>query len=959
MSVLIQAMTVLIPVAALKRSFPGGLEGFRAAAPNSTFRSDGVLVAVDFMLPRDAEVFVQILRREGLEHLRAGECVDIALADVQRGVINPCRWLEVRTDDYGNTVAVKVGAPHRPLAVPRNWRPGNTLTFVPTPPEELPVDEETGLRYMIDGNGRKLYLGQRFEDDDPQSRLALAAPELLRFAINNVWKTLLERGWVGLAMPNASDPPFHVAMRFENQLGLVYVKAKWGSTPLTPFDSTYEANLIAAARNMRGIPIVAECGVFAATQMSPQSVEDHPDGRTVWLGPGSLKIDNPLIETLSFVRAGTHRVIREDEFDLTERIEISDWELLDFAVQVARTKLEEQGYSIESWTTEANAAPHIRARKDDLVHRVVVGPGRYPVAEPIYDQTRLMAAAETTLLQGGMLWKMPVLVANAEDQFLGSHVRPLYRGEAALIKCTGLEAVDPTTTFSSRSVRLFVSSTFKDFQKEREILAKEVVPELRKRSAGRGVAVSLVDLRWGVSRADVAASQAVAACLREIENSHPFFIAFLGQRRGTVPTALFLNHLKEGDGWLVEYVGRSITELEIAYSMLKPNVKNPSALVFARTNRSILGKGREPKFAHDFKRLAGALRHKGYPLHPLSSDFREMATSKLWQLIQQHFPDDPWESHILSSLRRHRQFACHAAGVLSIKEAPKQTEQFLPSSWEASAMAGLLSLTHRRTGASVLEHFCALESTKDPVRAFNERLLNFKNHITNEIGGSAHKIGSLDFTRHTSAAIGTWAARTKHPAVIVLADTPLLGEREGEVLDALRESLPDCCYVVRVGDSGFGTPTYAPDFLRHYLSLSGKTLDEDDQQVILGHPLAHDLSFQHFVADHLIDTASHASLHEDLSEISSAHTFSSLAEIVHGRIRRMCLPGDNWRRVLAHALSVTATSEEDLIRTLSLKPARYFRIQAALAPLFERWGSRLRLHQGASWAKLHSVLMNS
>lgn len=51
----------------------------------------------------------------------------------------------------------------------------------------------------------------------------------------------------------------------------------------------------------------------------------------------------------------------------------------------------------------------------------------------------------------------------------------------------------------SRVIRVFLSSTFRDFMQERDLLVKEVFPELRRKAQERGVEVVDVDLRWGIT----------------------------------------------------------------------------------------------------------------------------------------------------------------------------------------------------------------------------------------------------------------------------------------------------------------------------------------------------------------------------------------------------------------------------------------------------------------------------
>ena len=50
--------------------------------------------------------------------------------------------------------------------------------------------------------------------------------------------------------------------------------------------------------------------------------------------------------------------------------------------------------------------------------------------------------------------------------------------------------------------RLFLSSTFGDFQAEREALKDRVWGELEAYCAARGASFEVVDLRWGISESD-------------------------------------------------------------------------------------------------------------------------------------------------------------------------------------------------------------------------------------------------------------------------------------------------------------------------------------------------------------------------------------------------------------------------------------------------------------------------
>ena len=46
---------------------------------------------------------------------------------------------------------------------------------------------------------------------------------------------------------------------------------------------------------------------------------------------------------------------------------------------------------------------------------------------------------------------------------------------------------DPSAASESREIRVFLSSTFRDFNEERRLLATQVFPELNRRARERGV----------------------------------------------------------------------------------------------------------------------------------------------------------------------------------------------------------------------------------------------------------------------------------------------------------------------------------------------------------------------------------------------------------------------------------------------------------------------------------------
>jgi DNA replication protein DnaC len=86
-----------------------------------------------------------------------------------------------------------------------------------------------------------------------------------------------------------------------------------------------------------------------------------------------------------------------------------------------------------------------------------------------------------------------------------------------------------------REVRVFISSTFRDFHAERDYLVKNVFPEIREWCCQWKLHFVDIDLRWGVTEEQARSGKVIDICLEEVDGSRPFFICMLGNRYGWVP----------------------------------------------------------------------------------------------------------------------------------------------------------------------------------------------------------------------------------------------------------------------------------------------------------------------------------------------------------------------------------------------------------------------------------------
>ena len=93
--------------------------------------------------------------------------------------------------------------------------------------------------------------------------------------------------------------------------------------------------------------------------------------------------------------------------------------------------------------------------------------------------------------------------------------------------------------FKNKTIKFFISSTFKDFEAERNILQKFVFPKLKELCNKKGFGFQPIDLRWGIQEEAGLDQQTMNICLNEIKRSshepRPNLLILVGQRYGWIP----------------------------------------------------------------------------------------------------------------------------------------------------------------------------------------------------------------------------------------------------------------------------------------------------------------------------------------------------------------------------------------------------------------------------------------
>ena len=199
---------------------------------------------------------------------------------------------------------------------------------------------------------------------------------------------------------------------------------------------------------------------------------------------------------------------------------------------------------------------------------------------------------------------------------------------------------------------IFVSSTFRDMQAERDALRDFVLPRVNEFAEKYGRAVEIIDLRWGVDTAAVSEEEqnkrVLRTCLDEIERSRPFFLGLIGDRYGWTPPRTNMEEALKAAYFSLEDPNMSVTALEIEYGVLRS--KNPPVCLFyfrespdysvmpeklrliyqeeakGQAKLEKLKKGIEARFGKDIKKYSAEVHENGLTV---SKDWAEMVAADI------------------------------------------------------------------------------------------------------------------------------------------------------------------------------------------------------------------------------------------------------------------------------------------------------------------------------------------
>jgi len=231
-----------------------------------------------------------------------------------------------------------------------------------------------------------------------------------------------------------------------------------------------------------------------------------------------------------------------------------------------------------------------------------------------------------------------------------------------------------------KTVRIFISSTFRDMHAERDHLVKVVFPELRERCTKRQMHLIDIDLRWGVTEEEAESGKVLEIILDEIKRSRPFFIGILGERYGSIPDNI-PEDAEFAHPWLRDYPDHSLIALEIVHGVLRNQELAKYSFFYFRDPQFISKMPDNMRgdyipensgAAQKLVALKDEIRSSNRPImenYPCRWDdskkslvdldvFGQQVLEDLWTAISEEYPEDAPESDPLAIERQmHEAFA--------------------------------------------------------------------------------------------------------------------------------------------------------------------------------------------------------------------------------------------------------------------------------------------------------------
>ena len=538
-------------------------------------------------------------------------------------------------------------------------------------------------------------------------------------------------------------------------------------------------------------------------------------------------------------------------------------------------------------------------------------------------------------------------------------------------------------TTQSRVVRIFLSSTFRDFAEERDLLVRSVFPELRRRCRERQVELVDVDLRWGITEEQSQRGQVLPICLAEIDRARPYFMGLVGERYGWIPAAAaYSPSLLQEQPWLQEHTGgKSVTELEVLHGVLNNPAMVGRALFYFRDPAYAETKGgdyvsEDADHRNRLDHLKSRIRQSGFPVveayeSPLI--LAERVREDLWSLIDTAYPADEVPDALAMERRRHQAYGASRLGLyLGGEPYFEALDQLLgtdgsntpsvitgPSGGGKSALlANWLDAYTGRHPAILLHvhHLSASSDAADPEK-LAVRLLSEISRITGEelkLETESQKLFAQ--LPEWLARASSYAARNETRWILVMDGLDKL--LSGRDLRWWPEFLPASIHLVASSLAGEAlesarqrgwreltvqplSPAEQEQLIVDYLGRYRKALTTPQVARIQEHPLVGNPLFLRTVLEELRVFGVHEDLERELALCLQCRTVDNLFGKVLARVEADTSASDVRSAMEAIWASRAGLAQDELLQIAGLVAATWAPIHIALDGALVESGGRL------------------
>ena len=153
----------------------------------------------------------------------------------------------------------------------------------------------------------------------------------------------------------------------------------------------------------------------------------------------------PVEKGWGLLDARSRRPINPPDLISDDQIEMTAWELQDFAVQIVREKIEKDGHTLISWQSNPNVDPSIWFNGTDGHEWVVVRAVKYPGKTATQPENLQGIRESCELYSRGSIGNFAsVLFTSLQDPFdalaeQNGNIAPLYRGDGIDVQYDGLQ----------------------------------------------------------------------------------------------------------------------------------------------------------------------------------------------------------------------------------------------------------------------------------------------------------------------------------------------------------------------------------------------------------------------------------------------------------------------------------------------------------------------------------------